>query len=91
MNGEVVRFACPCCGHRTITDQFDICPVCFWEHDPVQEADPEDAFGPNRVGLRQAQRNYAALRVSHPRHAKSVRPPLDDEILDPAWKPLDPS
>ena len=91
MTGEIVRFACPCCGHRTITDTFDICPVCSWEHDPVQEADPEDAGGPNRVGLRQAQRNFATIRASDPKSVARVRPPKDDEPLDPAWKPLDPS
>jgi hypothetical protein len=90
MTREIVRKTCPCCGHRSITGTFDICSICYWEHEPVQEADPEDDGGPNRVGLRQAQRNYAALRVSDPRHAKSVRPPLDHEILDPDWKPLDP-
>ena len=29
------KFACPCCGCRTLNERgaYDICPVCFWEDD----------------------------------------------------------
>lgn len=48
---------CPCCGYNTITDTYEICDICGWEHDPVQ-ADYPDEDGANRVSLRTAQRNF---------------------------------
>ena len=80
-----------CCGHRTITDTFDICFLDGIVFPRADRTDPEDAGGPNRVGLRQAQRNFATIRASDPKSVARVRPPKDDEPLDPAWKPLDPS
>jgi rubredoxin len=39
------RYACSCCGYLTLDEQppgtFDICPVCWWEDDPVQFDDPD--------------------------------------------------
>jgi hypothetical protein len=38
------KTACPCCEYLTLEDEpghFDICPVCFWEDDPIQRDDIE--------------------------------------------------
>lgn len=49
------RFACPCCSFLTLTElppgTFEICPVCYWEDDNVQFADPEYVGGANRINL----------------------------------------
>ncbi|MEU6621776.1 hypothetical protein ABZ926_13515 [Streptomyces litmocidini] len=37
----------------------------------------------NKVSLIEAQRNYQEFG------ARYVRPPADDEPLDPAWRPID--
>jgi hypothetical protein len=66
----------------------DICPVCFWETDPVQSQDPDYEGGANRVSLRQAQMNYAAFGASEERFLRYVRPAHEGEARDEAWQPL---
>lgn len=86
------RFACACCGHLTQTEphgSFEICPVCLWQDDGVQLRDFADVDGPNRVGLVQAQANYASTGASETRFLELVRAPMENEPRDPAWRPLD--
>lgn len=55
------KYTCPCCGYKTIyrKDSFyDLCPVCFWETDPIQLADPRYEGGANRPLLMAAQQNF---------------------------------
>ena len=61
-------FACPCCGQKTLPDQgqFDICPVCMWEDDPLQREDPTDAEGANLLCLSQYQAAYRAKSCPRP-------------------------
>lgn len=49
-----MKYRCPCCGYYTFENEpattlhdacFDICPVCYWEDDPVQLEDPTFAGG----------------------------------------------
>ena len=67
----MARYACPCCGFLTLEEpergNYEICPVCFWEDDPVQLEDPDYVGGANDVSLNQARQNFAALRVSEER------------------------
>ena len=55
------RFACPCCGSltrlRANYGTWDICPVCRWQDDPHQAADPDRAGGANKTSLREAHAN----------------------------------
>ncbi|WP_208413300.1 CPCC family cysteine-rich protein [Xanthomonas campestris] len=48
---------CPCCGRRTITElgNYEICPVCRWEDDPVQSEDPNFSGGANELSLHLAK------------------------------------
>jgi hypothetical protein len=81
---------CPCCGYNTITGTFDICNICGWEHDPVQESDPDhDDMGPNRVTLREGQRNFVRIGGCDPRTVRHNRRPGPDDVRDPNWKPLE--
>ena len=83
--------ACPCCGYQTIDPEpgsYDICPICFWEDDIVQNENPDMAGGANSVSLRQAQENYVAFGACSRKDAPHVRPPSDDDIRDPNWAPL---
>ena len=59
MDHNTERFPCPCCEYLTLDErgQYDICPVCFWEDDPIQADDEDYDGGANRLSLRQARVN----------------------------------
>lgn len=52
-------FPCPCCHelvYQTPADgDYSICPVCGWEDDPVQSANPDFAGGANALSMNQAR------------------------------------
>lgn len=76
------RRPCPCCGSLTLEGDegdYDICPVCFWEDDPLQLRDPTYAGGANAVSLEQARHNYQRYGVSEERFKDDVRPPSPEE------------
>ncbi|AWK12914.1 CPCC family cysteine-rich protein [Streptomyces spongiicola] len=83
---------CPCCGHQMFGEHwsYEICAVCYWEDDLVQLRWPW-SFGANAVCLVEAQRNYQRFGATEERVLKNVRPPAQDEPLDPGWRPIDPS
>lgn len=57
-----LTFTCPCCGYISLTSRggFEICAMCFWEDDghETEEYWREIPCGPNRVSLREAQKNF---------------------------------
>ncbi len=82
-----MSFPCACCGYRTLpgpspTDE--ICPVCFWQDDFVDNRDTE-VLGPNRVTLSQARANFADLGASEGRFAGAVRLPRHEEGPPAPW------
>jgi hypothetical protein len=86
------KFACPCCGYKTfdnvLNGSYEICPVCFWEDDPLQFNNPEFEGGANRMSLRQAQRNFREFGACSREMLSNVRLPRKDEQRDENWKPL---
>ena len=78
------RRACPCCGYRTLADlcpgSWEVCPVCFWEDDPVQWEHPAELVGgANRVSLSDARANYLAFGACDRGALAHVRQPLPNE------------
>lgn len=79
------RFACPCCRYTTLTvyggsAEYEICQVCGWQHDHVDEAEPDaPPLGPNRVSLSQARANFMEFGASERRLIGHMRPPRPDE------------
>lgn len=58
-----IRYPCPCCNYLTYEDippqgEYEICPVCYWEDDPVQSKDQDYTGGANEVSLNQAKKNF---------------------------------
>lgn len=80
------KYQCPCCRYYTLSEippgTFEICPVCFWEDDPVQYNDPNYCFGANRESLMQAQKNYSEFKASSKDFLKMVRQPFEEEKYD---------
>jgi hypothetical protein len=78
------KFGCPCCGFLTLTDRtywsFEICPVCFWENDPLQEEDPLYWGGANGISLVEGIENFGRCGASHPDEEQRVRAPGTDEM-----------
>lgn len=80
------RRACPCCECRTLSDlcpgSWEVCPVCFWEDDPVQWEHPTAVSGANRVSLAEARANYAAFGACDKSALAHVRQPSLSEQLN---------
>jgi len=85
-------FPCPCCGYQTLDEEppgtYHVCPICFWEDDPVQFKDPDCEGGANHVALRQAQSNFLQFGASEVRFKRKVRRPGPGDRRDPTWRPL---
>lgn len=77
---------CPLCGYRTIGDEFDICDICGWEHDLVQESNPDSPTGANRSSFRRAQGLFAEQGLW--KDSPDLRRPAEKDTRDPEWRPL---
>jgi Cysteine-rich CPCC len=81
---NVDRFPCPCCGYLTMREEtrgtYEICPVCNWEDDGVQFADPSFWGGANIQSLNEARENFREFGAALREDLKKVRPPLPEEI-----------
>jgi hypothetical protein len=77
------RFACPCCGFLTQPERppgtFEICDVCHWQSDPIQDVDLDYEGGANEQSLRTARANFAAFRAADERFRDRVREPTAEE------------
>ncbi|HRI65922.1 MAG TPA: CPCC family cysteine-rich protein [Polyangium sp.] len=62
-------FECPCCKLRTLTERkhYEICSICNWEDDPLQEERTDYAGGANTVSLNEARRNFMKHGTIDPR------------------------
>ncbi|OTG90222.1 CPCC family cysteine-rich protein [Acinetobacter sp. ANC 3832] len=75
-----MNYTCICCEHFTRDEphsgfDYEICPICFWEDDSVQNASPNSYSGANAVSLNEAKMNYQKFGVSELRFLQSVRKP----------------
>ncbi|WP_367576145.1 CPCC family cysteine-rich protein [Pelagibius sp. CAU 1746] len=77
-------FPCPCCGYLTFSSPppgtFEICPVCYWEDDPIQSSNPNYAGGANTISLETAKKNFAHFGAVKAEFRKLTRPPAAEEM-----------
>lgn len=75
---------CPCCNCFTMEHNdaiyHDICPVCFWENDPIQNDNEKYVGGANDISLSEAKANYQKIGAVKQEYIKCVRSPYSDEI-----------
>lgn len=84
MRGEIMNFLCPCCGYLTFDEEpsgtFEICPICYWEDDNVQNEDADYEGGANGISLNQARKNFTKYGAIQEKFIKDVRKPLPEEM-----------
>ena len=56
---EINKIACPCCG-KTNVAEYEICEVCNWENDPIQNEKPDLRGGANKLSLNEAAQAFKA-------------------------------
>ncbi len=80
------RIACPVCEYLTFDNDdgfpgsYNICPVCYWEDDPVQYHDHNYEGGANRVSVNQAKKNFKMFGACEESMKGNCRLPQPDEI-----------
>jgi len=82
------RRACSCCGFYTMVTgpgNHDVCPVCFWEDDGIQNDNPDFRGGANRVSLNEAKENYNEMGACEERFLQYVREPFFEEFPEDAF------
>jgi hypothetical protein len=57
---QVNLYQCSCCDYFTleVRNDWEICPVCFWEDDGSNVSNPDAPSGCNNLTLRQARHNF---------------------------------
>ncbi len=66
--GTTNLLACPCCGYGTLDEIgcYDICPVCWWEDEGLDNRFAVDYSPPNRTNLNFARFNFIRHGISDP-------------------------
>ena len=66
---------CDCCDFFTIPagEDYEICPICFWEQDAFGITEPDEPSGANHgLTLRKGRKNFIALGACHKRFKTHV-------------------
>ncbi len=86
MKKKKKKYSCPCCGYKVFEhpppgNDFSICPICFWEDDPIIGFDePNYVGGCNGVSLVEAQSNFEEFGACRKDMVSNVRKPNKNDI-----------
>lgn len=60
---------CPVCGNDTFDEtdyEYEICPECYWEYDPIQVEEQDFSGGANCHSLNEYKKMYQRLKDENP-------------------------
>ena len=77
----IKKYQCPICGNYTldVKNEYDICPVCFWEDDGSEEY-PDEDYGVNRISFIDAKKLWNENAYIDKSNKKYIRKPLGIEL-----------
>lgn len=54
---DILKNSCPVCGYLTLDERntFDICGICFWEDDGIDDFEENEDSGPNHMTLKEGR------------------------------------
>lgn len=54
---DIIKNSCPICGYLTLDERssFDICSICFWEDDGIDDIEENNDSGPNHMTLKEGR------------------------------------
>ena len=54
---DILKNSCPVCGYLTLIERniYDICGICFWEDDGIDDFEENNESGPNRMTLKEGR------------------------------------
>lgn len=79
---NLTKHQCPCCEYWTLDGEqrrYSVCPVCYWEDDPLQFDNMDMDFGANGISLREARETYQKIGACSEEYIELVRTPKTDE------------
>jgi len=79
----MMKINCPCCGYLTIEEEWDVCPVCYWECVDVMPNEfwQQLADGANGgISLDEAKKNYLSFGACDEHMVEYVRKPYIEEM-----------
>jgi hypothetical protein len=57
---DILKNSCPVCGYLTLDqrDAFEICVICFWEDDGIDDLEENMDSGPNHMTLKEGRNMF---------------------------------
>lgn len=76
---------CPVCNETTLQHITDVCPICGWEHDPVQSYNFEESQYANQLSVNESREYFKLKRIQNPKYtwkanAREVGNPTKDDL-----------
>jgi hypothetical protein len=67
---EILKNTCPVCGYLTLNerDSFEICQICFWEDDGIDDYEADVVSGPNHMSLNEARLKFKICKEELLKH-----------------------
>lgn len=75
---------CPCCYYNTFEKanrlNYSICPICYWEDDPIALKNPKFSGTANQVSLIEARINFEKYGACEKDIVRNTRKPTKNDL-----------